>query len=119
MVWSDTSHFLHLAEFGSLASQKEMVGLYDDPFLSGFSLPHSSEFDFWLTEEGGRLEQHYMKALKNLIQIKFDAQDYPASIQYAQQYLTIDELAEDVHQQKLPLKNKDHSQPLIATFQTA
>ena len=80
-----------------------MVALYDGPFLSGFDLPHNPEFDSWLTIQQGKYEGGYLAALKDLIQSKSANQDYAAAIDFAQRYLAIDELAEDIHQHLIRL----------------
>ncbi|MEJ2558308.1 MAG: AAA family ATPase, partial [Anaerolineae bacterium] len=103
MVWSDAARFMELAEQSSPAQREEMATLYDGSFLSGFSLPGNSEFDFWLTSQQQQYEGRYLTALKGLIQIKFAVQDLSRAIHYAQRYLAIDELAEDVHQQLIRL----------------
>lgn len=102
-VWSDAAHFSDLARLHMQASQKAMAALYNGLFLSGFDLPHNPEFDSWLTLQQGQYVGHYLAALKNLIQIKFAEQDYAAAIDYAQAYLAIDEIAEDIHQQLIRL----------------
>ncbi|MEJ2351927.1 MAG: AAA family ATPase, partial [Anaerolineales bacterium] len=103
MVWSDAARFMELAEQSSPAKREETVALYNGSFLSGFSLPGNSEFDFWLASQQQQFEGRYFDALKDLIQIKFAAQDLSKAIHYAQRYLAIDELAEDVHQQLIRL----------------
>ena len=98
LVWSDAAHFMDLAEQNELASQEAMVKLYGGLFLSGFVLSHNHEFDLWLGIHQQQFEHLYLSALKNLIQLKFAKQDYATAIEYAQQYLAIDEIAEDIHQ---------------------
>ena len=98
LVWSDGAHFMDLAEQNELASQEAMVKLYGGLFLSGFVLSHNHEFDLWLGIHQQQFEHLYLSALKNLIQLKFAKQDYATAIEYAQQYLAIDEIAEDIHQ---------------------
>ncbi|MEJ2304952.1 MAG: bacterial transcriptional activator domain-containing protein, partial [Anaerolineales bacterium] len=80
MVWSDAARFMELAEQSSPAQREEMATLYDGSFLSGFSLPGNSEFDFWLTSQQQQYEGRYLTALKGLIQIKFAVQDLSRAI---------------------------------------
>ncbi len=103
LVWSDAVHFSGLIKQNSPASKSEIATLYDGLFLSGFSLSHNSEFDSWLTTQQGKYEGGYLAALKDLIQSNSADQDYAAAIDFAQRYLVIDELAEDVHQHLIRL----------------
>jgi len=98
LVRSDAAHFMDLVEQNELASQETMVKLYGGLFLSGFVLSHNHEFDLWLGIHQRQFEHLYLSVLKNLIQLKFAKQDYATAIEYAQQYLAIDEIAEDIHQ---------------------
>jgi len=51
LVWVDAGHF---SELCSEAATREQAGsLCRGPFLMGFSLGRSPEFDLWLTEEQG------------------------------------------------------------------
>ena len=103
LVWSDAAHFMELAGQNSLLKQEELAALWDGSFLSGFSLPRNYEFDVWLSTQQQRYESRYLIALKDLIQAKFAVQDFPKAIHYAQKYLNIDELAEDVHRELIQL----------------
>jgi DNA-binding SARP family transcriptional activator len=98
LVWSDAAHFKDLAEQNSPENQEAMVALYDGSLLSGFDLPHTPEFDSWLTVQQGVYEGQYLAALKTLIHNKISEQDYESAIDFAHKYLDIDDVAEDVHQ---------------------
>jgi predicted ATPase/DNA-binding SARP family transcriptional activator len=79
------------------------VRQYRGPFLDGFALPDSSEFDAWASQERQVWERRYLDALAVLIEGYAAAGDYPAAIDAAQQALATDELAEDMHRRLIAL----------------
>ena len=97
----DLRHFTELC--AQDVTREEAVALYRGPFLMGFSLGGSPEFDFWLTEEGGRYEALYLKTLAGLVRDKTEQAEIADAIHYAQQYLRTDELAEEIHRSLITL----------------
>ncbi|MGD8751225.1 MAG: AAA family ATPase [Anaerolineales bacterium] len=100
-VWVDIERFSQLCAENS--TWEEAVSLYQGPFAMGFSLGRNPEYDFWLTEEQGRYEAMYLKTLAELVQVKKQRGAYADAIQYAQQYLVVDELAEEIHRHLITL----------------
>jgi ABC-type oligopeptide transport system substrate-binding subunit/DNA-binding SARP family transcriptional activator len=94
---SEFERTLELADESDLDLLKHAVGLYRGPFLEGFSLPGCSEYESWLTLQRRRLEQDYLRALLNIILTLQKKREYDAAAQYAQTYLTVDDLSEHVH----------------------
>src|SRR4029078_4690585 len=73
------------------------------PFLDGFALPDSAEFDAWASQERQVWERRYLDALAVLVERHAAAGAYPPAIDAAQQALAIDELAEDMHRRLITL----------------
>jgi DNA-binding SARP family transcriptional activator/tetratricopeptide (TPR) repeat protein len=78
-------------------SEKQAADLYNGPFLDGFYLPDSSEYDNWISQERSALENCYMEVLSGLISNSSQTGDYLAGRDYARRYLEVDSLAEDIH----------------------
>jgi DNA-binding SARP family transcriptional activator/tetratricopeptide (TPR) repeat protein len=100
---SDALAFASLVGAGTESALEEAVALVRGPFLDGFALPESSEFDLWLTTMQQHYERQYLAVLAELVALKAAAANYEAAIQYAQLYLQSDELAEDIHRQLITL----------------
>jgi predicted ATPase len=73
------------------------VNLYAGPFLHGFSLPASAEFDMWMAQERQHWERRYLDALATLVDGYAAGGAYTQAIAAAQRALAVDELAEDMH----------------------
>ncbi|PJA58050.1 MAG: transcriptional activator domain-containing protein, partial [Rhodocyclales bacterium CG_4_9_14_3_um_filter_68_10] len=79
------------------------------PFLSGFSLPGSPEFEAWVEQEQRAWERLYLEGLAALIEIHRQRAteghpgEYEAAIACARRYLANDDLAEEVHRQLIEL----------------
>jgi DNA-binding SARP family transcriptional activator len=82
---------------------RQAVDLYRGPFLAGFSLPTSPEFEAWITREQRARENLYLKALADLTEEHAARDEHDAAIACAQRYLMIDDLAEDVHRRLISL----------------
>jgi DNA-binding SARP family transcriptional activator len=102
-VWSDAAEFARLYASPSSMAKKAAVDLYRGAFLDGFSLPKSPEYDLWISEGGSQYERLYLSTLAELIKSKTESHDLASAIQYAQAYLVVDELAEDIHRQLITL----------------
>ncbi|MCK6623764.1 MAG: hypothetical protein DPW09_36040 [Anaerolineae bacterium] len=103
LVGSDAVQFVRLGAANDVTGWETAVSLYQGRFLNGFSLPDSPEFDHWLHQSQRQYERAYLDVLGKLVTIKADRGDYPAAIQYAQQYLAADDLAEEIHRQLITL----------------
>jgi DNA-binding SARP family transcriptional activator/tetratricopeptide (TPR) repeat protein len=62
-IVSDVANFRRAVDAGDL---EEAVSLYAGPFLDGFFLKGSTEFDGWVESERGRLADEYGEALESL-----------------------------------------------------
>lgn len=106
-VWSDTVAFVRLTATpgptARLQALDEAVNLVRGPFLDGFALPDSAEFEGWMDEERRTWERRCLDALAALIEAHTAEGDYAAAIAAAQRYLQTDELAEDIHRRLIAL----------------
>ncbi len=69
--------------------------------MFGFILQKNDEFDNWLSREQQRFERLQLKTLRRLVK---NYNDQPAkAIQFAENYLAIDDLAEDIQRQLITL----------------
>jgi predicted ATPase/DNA-binding SARP family transcriptional activator len=106
-AWSDTIAFAKATE-GALHERRsallsDAVNLYRGPFLHGFTLPSSAEYEEWASQERQVWERRYLDTLATLVEAQAEAGDLPAAIDYAQRYLATDDLAEDVHRRLIEL----------------
>jgi TolB-like protein/DNA-binding SARP family transcriptional activator len=65
-----------VAAFNEAIARKDFAtaaGLYDGPFLEGFYLNDSPEFEQWQASERGRLERTYTSALERLVETSHDS----------------------------------------------
>lgn len=120
LVWSDAgamgclqrraeaSHDLH--------HLVEAADLYGGPFLHGFSLPDSPEFDEWAIRTRAIHEQAHLRILRELMEAHAGRQDYRAAIATAERYLLIDNTAEEVHRRLIHFHaaRDDHSSAIRA-----
>ncbi|MDX1616095.1 MAG: AAA family ATPase [Candidatus Promineifilaceae bacterium] len=93
--------FVRLSEGHALTEWQTAAALYRGPFLDGFVLRASREFDRWLSQAQREFEQIFLSTLRKLI--VNSTIDRDTAISYAQRYLAVDELAEDVHRQLIRL----------------
>jgi predicted ATPase/DNA-binding SARP family transcriptional activator/pimeloyl-ACP methyl ester carboxylesterase len=75
----------------------EAVALYQDDFLSGFSLPDSPGFDDWQFFETEELRQAFADALQRLVHCYFQSKEYEQAIPFARRWLALDTLHEPAH----------------------
>jgi len=106
-VWSDAVAFERLITGTggprNVDALKQATELYRGPFLSGFSLNTSEEFEVWVLQERQIWERLCLEALAVLIEEHTMCHEYSAAIKYAQRYLDTDDLAEDVHRRLIEL----------------
>lgn len=103
-LWTDVAAFEKTCAEGqkpdgtrSMRSRGEAIALYRGPFLAGFSLHGSREFEGWVTHQRRIYERLYLEALSELIEMHTEAGEYEAAIDYARRYLEVNELAEEMH----------------------
>ena len=112
-AWSDTVACERSSAIRQSPDRREMleraVELYRGPFLSGFSLPGSPEFEAWVEQEQRAWERLYLEGLAALTEIHRQRAteghpgEYEAAIACARRYLANDDLAEEVHRQLIEL----------------
>lgn len=88
---------------GDVNHLRQAAALYCGPFLDGFCLPDSPEFDTWASLERERWMRLALQTLAALVEALTLDGDYPAAIGYACRSLSIDELAEDIHRRLVEL----------------
>jgi DNA-binding SARP family transcriptional activator len=110
-TWSDVVEFDRLCAVQDpsrrFVALQQAVDLYRGPFLAGFSLPGSPEFEAWCLQEQCAQERLYLEALDALIKDCTARGAYQDAIVYAQRYLETDELAEKVHRRLIELYTLD------------
>ncbi len=79
------------------------VNLYRGPFLAGFALPTSGEFEHWLSTERQLWQQRYLDALRHLVESCVARGALDDAIRFARAYLKTDNLAEDIHRHLIAL----------------
>jgi ABC-type oligopeptide transport system substrate-binding subunit/DNA-binding SARP family transcriptional activator len=75
----------------------EAVALYEDDFLTGFSLPDSESFDDWQRLESQRLRAKLAGALERLAHGYVSQRKHEEALRYAQCWLSLDPLDEAAH----------------------
>src|SRR5262245_10850197 len=88
---------------GRLDLLADALRRYRGPFLDGFALPDSAEFEAWASQERPIWERRYLDALAVLVEGYAGAGAYQAAVDAAQRYLATDELAEDMHRRLIEL----------------
>jgi predicted ATPase/DNA-binding SARP family transcriptional activator len=100
-VWTDLGT-LHVTSDSALLSQSvddlhATADLYRGPFLHGFGLPASAEFDIWLAHERQTWERRYLAILAALVERHANLRDYSAAADAAQRFLATNNHTEDIH----------------------
>ena len=88
---------------GQPSCLQQAIALYRGPFLDGFSLPDSPEYEAWMTTERQRWERMALQALAALVEDQAAKGEYASAITYAQRYLAIDDLSEEMHRRLIEL----------------
>jgi DNA-binding SARP family transcriptional activator len=91
------------AQHGEIGPLADAVQRYSGPFLHGFALPTSAEFDTWVNQERLHWERRYLDALAMLVDGYAASGAYSQAIAAAQRALAVDELAEDMHRSLIAL----------------
>ena len=106
-VWSDVAAVARTAAGPDPLRRDEAlrlaVDLYRGPFLDGFALPDSPEFEDWSAGERQRWERRHLEALGALVEAQTARGEYEAAIASAQRALAADELAEAIHRRLIAL----------------
>lgn len=106
-VWSDTRALDELSADwrarGALDMLRQAADLVRGPFLDGFCLPDSAEFELWAGVQRERWERLALQMLAALVDALALEGDYASAITFAQRALAIDELAEDVQRRLIEL----------------
>jgi len=76
---------------------EQAYALYRGDFMSGFSLRDSAGFDEWQFFEADSLKRDFGTVLEALISISIETHNFTAALNYAQHWLSLDQLREDVH----------------------
>lgn len=77
--------------------------LYRGPFLDGFYLRDSPDFEEWLLGEQERLREGVLVALRELVAHHLDNGSYPLGLQYVRQLLKTEPFSEEAHRQLMRL----------------
>ncbi len=88
---------------GTPAPLVAAVELYSGPFLTGFALPASAEFDAWVAQERQSWERRYLDALAMLVDWQSERGAYAEAIAMAHRALAVDELSEEMHRRLITL----------------
>ncbi|MFN2130426.1 MAG: ATP-binding protein, partial [Anaerolineae bacterium] len=81
----------------------EAIGLYQDGFLSGFTLPDAPAFDEWQFFEGEALRDQVADALQRLVRWHGERGEHEAAIPYARRWLALDPLHEPAQRELMAL----------------
>jgi len=90
VVSTDVGSFIAAFERGDAA---RAVAEYRGPFLDGFHLEDSAEFEEWLDAERGALAGRYTTALERLVRGAEAAGDYDVAIQWWRKLVEVDPLS--------------------------
>ncbi|HUP18624.1 MAG TPA: BTAD domain-containing putative transcriptional regulator [Gemmatimonadota bacterium] len=77
IVGCDADRFQAALEVGEA---ERAIGLYAGPFLDGFHLPESDEFERWAGEERDRCERAYGEALEERAEAAMDRRDWAEAV---------------------------------------
>lgn len=106
-IWCDVVEFKNLLhaskEHERYEAFQRATELYRGSFLDGKPLPGGREIELLIERERFYLERNYLNLLYKLILIEKRHEDFEKAIEYAYQYLAIDNLSEEVHRQLISL----------------
>ena len=69
---------------------QEAVRLWTGPFMAGFTVANSVQFDDWQLAEGEALRRELTETLDRMIEHYFSIEDWSAAARYARQWLQVD-----------------------------
>ncbi|TFH11620.1 MAG: tetratricopeptide repeat protein [Candidatus Atribacteria bacterium] len=73
---------------------REAVRLWQGPFMQGFAVANSGQFDDWQFAEGEALKRELTETLDRIIEYYFSIEEWPASARYARKWIQADPLNE-------------------------
>lgn len=73
---------------------REAVALWRGPFMRGFTVANSLQFDDWQFAEGEALRRELTEALDGMIGYYTTIEDWPSAARYGRQWLQVDALNE-------------------------
>ncbi|MFN8442819.1 MAG: BTAD domain-containing putative transcriptional regulator [Caldilineaceae bacterium] len=88
---------------GTVTHLADALTLYRGPFLEGFSLAASAEFDAWVVQERQTWDRHYLDGSALLVNHYVERHAYAEAIPIAQRAVAVDPLAEEMHRQLIML----------------
>lgn len=106
LVWSDSAEFEQRAAVRGtcgISGLEAIVRLYRRPFLSGFTLNSSAEYDEWVSIERTNWERLHQDLLKELLEAYYNQGRHAEAITAAHEYLRANALDEEVHQRLIEL----------------
>ncbi|MCP5096305.1 MAG: hypothetical protein GY943_12205, partial [Chloroflexi bacterium] len=118
-VWVDVHAFQQHLDSNELADLETAVSLYRAPYLAGFSLSDSAEFDDWQQRKTNQLQQQLLTTLDKLIAAHEATGNQETAIAHAQHALTIDSLHESAHRHLMRLYHQQGKrQDALRQYQT-
>lgn len=100
---SDVGQFEAMAASGSTDSLKRAAELAPEPFLAGFSLRDSAEFDDWAAATDDRLRGRLISVLGQLTDIDTATGQLEEAITTARRWVDLDPLSEGAHRKLMML----------------
>ncbi|MCZ3390141.1 MAG: AAA family ATPase [Actinomycetia bacterium] len=101
--WIDVVEFEALAASDEAISLRRAAELAPDPFLAGFSLRDSAEFDDWSAATSDRLRERLVSVLSRVADIEISAGRLEDAIEVARQWVKLDPLSEGAHRELMRL----------------
>lgn len=86
-----------------VAQLEKGVALYQAEFLAGFSLEDCPDFNDWAYQQRELLQREFTAALKRLVTIYHERQQWDVAITYAHRWLNLNPLHEPAHCQLMTL----------------
>ena len=102
-VWCDVIIFRIQAQQTEVAAGETAVSLYQDHFLSGFSLRDSLAFDEWQLQQAEQLRRELGHTLAQLSHHYQTEGQYEAALAHTHRWLQLDPLHEEAHRQLMQL----------------
>lgn len=102
-AWSDCVVLEEAHESGEVAVLEKSADLYRSRFLEGFSAHGAPEFAKWREQRAAELESVYLGVLSRLTAVLSERNQIKSAVRYAQRYLALDELAEEIHRRLITL----------------
>jgi predicted ATPase/DNA-binding SARP family transcriptional activator len=106
-IWTDVATLNVMLgtalERRSVRDLENGLALLRGPFLQGFSLAASPDYDAWLAQEREAWQRHMLDVLSALTDAHTARRDYAPAIAAARRYLELDALAENMHRRLMGL----------------